>query len=390
MQTQKGLSSLRKNTMGIAPTEDFGGWEMQHQVYVIGKNSTLEETTAAGKINQILRQALEQHASDIHLEPQSEGILVRIRCDGQLNVLLRLEGPMSQLVSNRLKIMAELDTTERRLPQDGHLTINWNGTIYDIRVSSLPLFQGERFVLRILGQRDRFLSLDQLGFSEKNLQLVKMMLRIPHGMLLLCGPTGSGKTTTLYSMLAVLRETGKNIVTLEDPVEYEMEGINQVQINEKTGLTFARGLRSLLRQDPDILMVGEIRDLESAEIAIRLAYTGHLVLASLHTNDAIGAIHRLVELGVPSHLLASCLNGVIAQRLVRCLQGNQWKGRIAIQEVLFCHAKMRQWLTQYDVFLERQEELRQENTSLWEDGKEKAAAGKTTLEELMAVLGPEV
>ncbi len=234
------------------------------------------------------------------------------------------------------------------------------------------------------------LEIEQLGFSEENLEKVQRLLQIPHGMILVCGPTGSGKTTTLYSMLDSLRKKGSNIITLEDPVEYEMQGINQVQINEKTGLTFARGLRSILRQDPDIIMVGEIRDLESAEIAIRLAYTGHLVLASLHTSNALGAIKRLVEMGVASHLLASCLNGVVAQRLVRrCAEGNM-QGRLAIQEVMLCDDTFRQLLSQYEVFLQRQQAVLAGFVSLVEDGKRKVEEGRTTMEELIAVVGPQL
>ena len=234
------------------------------------------------------------------------------------------------------------------------------------------------------------MTLEQLGFSPDNLHKVQQLLQIPSGIVLICGPTGSGKTTTLYSMLEVLRKSGRNIVTLEDPVEYEMAGINQVQINEKTGLTFVRGLRSILRQDPDIIMVGEIRDLESAEIAVRLAYTGHLVLASLHTNDALGAVNRLVEMGIASHLLASCLNGVIAQRLVRRWHRQKLQGRIAIQEVMICTAHMRRLLSHYETFLQQQDELKQQFVSLAQDGKQKAAEGRTTLEEVQAVLGPEL
>lgn len=234
------------------------------------------------------------------------------------------------------------------------------------------------------------MTLEQLGFSEENLKKVQTLLKMPGGMILVCGPTGSGKTTTLYSMLAALQSRGQNIVTLEDPVEYEMPGINQVQINERTGLTFARGLRSVLRQDPDIIMVGEIRDLESAEIAIRLAYTGHLVLASLHTGNAIGAVKRMVEMGIAPHLLASCLNGVVAQRLVRCSQDASVRGRIAIQEVLVCDRNVKQLMSRYDNFLDAQEQIAAGYLSLAEDGRRKAEEGKTVQAELDAVLGPEL
>ena len=357
----------------------------QHRIYDI-EEQVEDAQTAAGMINYILRQALLCRASDIHLEPRTEYLLVKFRCDGQL----REEGVMQQLILNRIKVMAEMDITEKRLPQDGHLAVLWQNQKFDLRISSLPLFQGEKMVLRILGQQEIMLEIEQLGFSEENLEKVQRLLQIPHGMILVCGPTGSGKTTTLYSMLDSLRKKGSNIITLEDPVEYEMQGINQVQINEKTGLTFARGLRSILRQDPDIIMVGEIRDLESAEIAIRLAYTGHLVLASLHTSNALGAIKRLVEMGVASHLLASCLNGVVAQRLVRrCAEGNM-QGRLAIQEVMLCDDTFRQLLSQYEVFLQRQQAVLAGFVSLVEDGKRKVEEGRTTMEELIAVVGPQL
>ena len=362
----------------------------KHQIYVIDLQQAEGKETAASMINQILQQALECRASDIHLEPQGGKLLVKLRCDGKLRQLQQIEPPLQQLVLNRLKVMAELDITERRLPQDGHLAISWQDKQFDLRISTLPLFQGEKMVLRILGQREQLMSLQQLGFTPENLDKVQKLLQMPNGIILVCGPTGSGKTTTLYSMLAVLRSTGQNIVTLEDPVEYEMAGINQVQIQEKTGLTFARGLRSILRQDPDIIMVGEIRDLESAEIAIRLAYTGHLVLASLHTSDALGAIKRLVEMGVAPYLLASCLNGVIAQRLVRCSQNGVVQGRLAIQEVMLCDKSFRQLLSQYELFLQQQEQLERKFISLAEDGKRKAMEGKTTMEEIMTVLGPNL
>lgn len=358
----------------------------KHRIHQIDQEE--DKSTAAGLLYDIFRQALERKASDIHLEPQRDGLLVRLRCDGVLQALQGIDSALQMQIVNRLKVMAELDITEKRLPQDGHLALSWQGKQFDVRVSSLPLFLGEKLVLRILGQRDQLLKLPQLGFSAENLQKVQTLLQIPSGIVLVCGPTGSGKTTTLYSMLAALRDTGRNIVTLEDPVEYEMAGINQVQINEKTGLTFIRGLRSILRQDPDIIMVGEIRDLESAEIAIRLAYTGHLVLASLHTNDALGAVSRLVEMGVAPYLLASCLNGVVAQRLVRRRQQGELQGRLAIQEVLVCDKEVRQLLSQYELFLQQQERVAQRFVSLAQDGKAKAAAGLTTLAEVTAVLGP--
>ncbi len=363
--------------------------QIQHTVHQIDSGQA-EQTTAAGRINSILEEALLAGASDIHLEPVADGLAVRFRCDGRLQEHEILSTQLQHLVLNRLKVMAEMDITEKRLPQDGHLAISWREQQYDLRISSLPLYQGEKMVLRILGQREKLITLEKLGFSPENFQKVQTLLQMPGGIVLVCGPTGSGKTTTLYSMLAALLNRGQNIVTLEDPVEYEMQGINQVQINERTGLTFAKGLRSILRQDPDIIMVGEIRDLESAEIAIRLAYTGHLVLASLHTSDALGAVARLVEMGIPSHMLASCLNGVIAQRLVRCSSDGTVKGRIAIQEVLLCNKEVRQLLSCYELFLEKKEYIASQFISLAEDGNRKMKEGKTVLEELVAVLGPQI
>lgn len=363
----------------------------QHRVYQIdddGSISGMENDIAAERINGFIRDALQQKASDIHFEPQKDGLCVKFRCDGVLEEIAMEPESLQQLILNRLKVMAELDSMERRLPQDGHMAVRYEGMQYDLRVSTLPLYQGEKIVLRILGQQEQLRKLHELGFSADNLKKVEHLLQLPHGIVLVCGPTGSGKTTTLYSMLAMLRGTGKNIVTLEDPVEYEMAGVNQVQVSERTGLTFARGLRSILRQDPDIIMVGEIRDLESAEIAIRLAYTGHRVFASLHTGDALGAVNRMVELGIAPHLLASCLNGVIAQRLVRKQEQGELRGRIAIQEVLVCDDAIRQQMSRYDDFQRHQREIRQTYPSLAEDGKRKAAQGMTTLQELTAVLGP--
>ena len=363
----------------------------QHRVYQIETEPETRKTAgdaAAVRINKILQEALERKASDIHLEPRRDGLLIQFRCDGVLEEAGKESVEMQPMILNRLKVMAELDSMERRLPQDGHMAISFEGMQYDLRVSTLPLYQGEKIVLRILGRQEQLRKLHELGFTEENMKKVEQLLQMPNGIVLVCGPTGSGKTTTLYSMLAALRGTGKNIVTLEDPVEYEMNGVNQVQINERTGLTFARGLRSILRQDPDIIMVGEIRDLESAEIAIRLAYTGHRVFASLHTGDVLGAVNRMVELGIAPHLLASCLNGVIAQRLVRKQENGILKGRIAIQEVLICDDAIREQMSRYDWFLAHRQEIASLYPSIAEDGKQKVMQGLTTMHEIKAVLGP--
>ena len=363
----------------------------QHRIYQIELHEGEQQSAgdfAAARINEILFNALQRKASDIHFEPQKDGLCVKFRCDGVLQEVAVEPLELQPLILNRIKVMAELDSMERRLPQDGHMAVCSEGVQYDLRVSTLPLYQGEKIVLRILDQQEQLRGLHELGFTDENLKKAELLLQMPNGIVLVCGPTGSGKTTTLYSMLASLRGSGKNIVTLEDPVEYEMAGINQVQINERTGLTFARGLRSILRQDPDIIMVGEIRDLESAEIAIRLAYTGHRVFASLHTGDALGAVNRMVELGIAPHLLASCLNGVIAQRLVRKKQHGVLEGRIALQEILVCDDRIRQQISRYESFLEHQSDIQGTYPSLLQDGKWKASQGLTTMQEVSAVLGP--
>ena len=268
-------------------------------------------------VNTLIHQAVQKNASDIHIEPQEKNVRIRYRLDGELVQIMLFNKALLQPVITRVKIMAGLDITKKRSSQDGSFKLTVENHIIDIRVSTIPTINGEKAVLRVLN-RDRFLlSIDQLGFIKKQKSNIYKMLGLPHGMILVCGPTGSGKTTTLYSMLNYINKPTKNIVTLEDPIEYALPGINQVQINPKSGITFANGLRAILRQDPNIIMIGEIRDQETADIAIRAALTGHLVFSTLHTNSASGAIARLLDMGVESYLLASCLVGIISQRLVR-------------------------------------------------------------------------
>ena len=268
-------------------------------------------------VNTIIQQAVIKNASDIHIEPDEKNVRIRYRLDGELVQIMLINKALLQPILTRIKIMAGLDITKRRFFQDGSFRLTINGHIVDFRVSTVPTVNGEKAVLRILN-RDKFLlKIQQLGFNASQIKNIYKMLNLPYGMILVCGPTGSGKTTTLYSMLNYINKPNKNIVTLEDPVEFALPGINQVQINPKTGITFASGLRAILRQDPNIIMVGEIRDKETADIAIRAALTGHLVFSTLHTNNASGAIVRLLDMGVESYLLASCLVGIISQRLVR-------------------------------------------------------------------------
>ncbi|MFH1414447.1 MAG: GspE/PulE family protein [Candidatus Omnitrophota bacterium] len=270
-------------------------------------------------VNLLLNQAVKFGASDIHIEPQQEKMRLRLRIDGVLKEIAPAEAAMYNAFVSRIKIMANLDIAEKRQPQDGRFNIDIEDGSLDVRVSVIPTSQGESLVLRLLRQSKRLLTLNELGMSEEKLKIYSRLIRRPSGIILVTGPTGSGKTTTLYASLSTLQSAEKNIITIEDPVEYNLDFCRQIQVNPKVNLYFATGLRSILRHDPDIIMVGEIRDLETATIAIQSALTGHLVFSTLHTNDAASAITRLVDMGIEPFLIASCLNGVVAQRLVRLL-----------------------------------------------------------------------
>jgi general secretion pathway protein E len=273
-------------------------------------------------INALLTQALRDGASDIHIEPFETRSVVRLRIDGTLRDLVEPARALHAAIVSRVKIMAQLDIAEKRLPQDGRMTIRVAGKVVDVRVSTIPTGHGERVVLRLLDKHAGQLDLARLGMDEAMLGQVNRLIRAPHGIVLVTGPTGSGKSTTLYAALQRLDAKALNIMTVEDPIEYDLDGINQTQVNPRIEMSFARALRSILRQDPDVVMIGEIRDLETARIAVKASLTGHLVLATLHTNDAVSAVTRLVDMGVEPFLLASSLIGVGAQRLVRklCLQ----------------------------------------------------------------------
>ncbi|NLP23434.1 MAG: type II/IV secretion system protein, partial [Syntrophomonadaceae bacterium] len=270
-------------------------------------------------VNSILQQAVQVTASDIHIEPLEHDVRVRFRIDGELVEVFTLPKKSFAAIVSRIKIMGNLDISEKRIPQDGRTRMIIEGREIDFRISSLPSIHGEKMVLRILDRTHALMSLQDLGFSTVNLEKIAALIRRPHGMIVVTGPTGSGKTTTLYSILTEINVAESNIVTLEDPVEYSLVGINQVQINNKAGLTFPAGLRSILRQDPDIIMVGEMRDTETAELGVRAALTGHLFFSTLHTNSASGTIARMVNMGVENYLLSSSLIGVVSQRLIRRL-----------------------------------------------------------------------
>ena len=280
---------------------------------------TADDAPAIRLINGIIAEAVRQGVSDIHIEPYESGLVVRMRIDGVLRETLRMPPHVAPVIVSRVKVMARLDIAERRLPQDGRIGLTLGGKLLDVRVSTLPSRAGERVVLRLLDKDNAGIDLDVLGMTPGTLALLSDALSEPNGIILVTGPTGSGKTTTLYAGLRLLNDGTRNILTVEDPVEYAIDGVGQTQVNAKVGLTFAAGLRAILRQDPDVVMVGEIRDRETAEIAVQASLTGHLVLSTVHTNDAAGAITRMRDMKVEPFLLASTLRAVIAQRLVRRL-----------------------------------------------------------------------
>lgn len=391
-------------------------------------------------VDTILKHAISQRASDIHIEPHEKEVLVRYRIDGILRDVMSLPKISGPGLVARIKVLANLRLDERRLPQDGRFQVEGPDYKYSIRVSTLPVVEGEKVVMRLLAEGAKALSLEELGLRSKALEDVKVCLKKPLGMILVCGPTGSGKTTTLYSMLSILNKPQVNICTLEDPVEYRIPRVNQTQINPKIGLTFATGLRSLLRQDPDILMVGEIRDKETADLAVNAALTGHLVLSTLHTNSAAGAIPRLLEMGVEPFLLSSTLNLILAQRLVRRLEEKEkyfltkeeqrelskycdlerileilkregickkdakidevpffcpkktkesegYKGRIGIFEVLVVSKKIKEMIVQRKTAEEIEQQAKKEGMlTMVEDGFVKAALGITSIEEVLRVI----
>ncbi|OGL43519.1 MAG: hypothetical protein A2W05_01270 [Candidatus Schekmanbacteria bacterium RBG_16_38_10] len=270
-------------------------------------------------VNAIVSNAIKDKASDIHIKPQQNEVKLRERVDGLLRDMMTLPKWVQGLVTSRIKIMAKMDITEKRIPQDGRIKIRIENKEVDLRVSTLPTQYGENVVIRILDNKSKIFDIDSIGFSKEYTEVVKSMMNKPQGFILITGPTGSGKTSTLYCMLNYIKSEKIHIVSLEDPIEYEMPGISQVSINEKVGLTFPFSLRAVMRQDPDVILVGEIRDAETAFIAMQASVTGHLVFSSLHTNNTIGTITRLKNMGVPNYLIASSLNGVIAQRLVRLI-----------------------------------------------------------------------
>jgi type IV pilus assembly protein PilB len=293
-----------------------------------------EEAPIVKLVNSVIAQSVDDSASDIHFEPQAKELVVRFRIDGVLHEIMSIPRRMQSGVLSRLKIMADLDIAERRVPQDGRIGLVVGGKPIDMRVATLPTVYGEKVVMRLLDKSNVMLDLEDLGFAEKALKRFRKSFTKPYGAILVTGPTGSGKSTTLYAALNILNSSEKNIITVEDPVEYRLTGINQVQVNTRAGMTFAAALRSILRCDPDIVMIGEIRDRETAMIAVESALTGHLVLSTLHTNDAPGALSRLTEMGIEPFLTSSAVDAVLAQRLSRRLCSSCKEPFTATREML--------------------------------------------------------
>lgn len=325
---REAIQREMKKRLGVgADTIDTLGEEASLQVVDDGReedtnlDSAAEDASIIRFVNQVLRDAIELRASDIHLEPFEDELRIRYRIDGVLQevpVPAQIKRFQPAIVS-RVKILSHLNIAEKRLPQDGRIKIRLDNHEVDIRVSIIPMLHGEAVVMRLLRQDSTLLGMPELGMDARELKIFRQMLGLPHGIILVTGPTGSGKTTSLYTALSEINDAEGKIITIEDPIEYQLKGVNQIQVSEKSGLTFARGLRAILRHDPDVILIGEIRDRETAQIAVQASLTGHLVFSTLHTNDAPGALTRLVDMGVEPYLVASSLEGVLAQRLVRVL-----------------------------------------------------------------------
>jgi len=373
-------------------------------------------------INAVLTSAINENASDIHIEPFENRLVIRFRVDGVLKEVLQSRRAVAPLVTSRIKVMSALDIAEKRLPQDGRISLRIAGRAVDVRVSTIPSGHGERVVLRLLDKQAGRLNLNSLGMESGAQETMSELIHRPHGIILVTGPTGSGKTTTLYAALEQINNNTRNILTVEDPIEYYLDGIGQTQVNSKVDMTFAKGLRAILRQDPDVVMVGEIRDLETAEIAIQASLTGHLVLSTLHTNTAVGAVTRLRDMGVEPFLLSSSLIGVVAQRLVRVLEpenreaykasefeckgmgidpanpptlyrpsetalttGSGFHGRSGVYEVIGIDNELRTMIHDGASEHDLEAHARTFSQGIRDDGMRKVLDGSTTLEEVLRV-----
>ncbi|WP_175481878.1 type II secretion system ATPase GspE [Marinobacter zhejiangensis] len=373
-------------------------------------------------INAILTEAVKTNASDVHIETYEKRLVVRFRVDGVLREVVQPKRALAPLLVSRIKVMAKLDIAEKRVPQDGRIALRVAGREVDLRVSTMPSANGERVVLRLLDKQAGNIRLESLGMSGADLKILRKLIYQPYGILLVTGPTGSGKSTTLYASLLEINDRSRNILTVEDPIEYNLPGIGQTQVNTKVDMTFARGLRAILRQDPDVVMIGEIRDLETAEIAVQASLTGHMVLSTLHTNTAVGAITRLMDMGIEPFLISSSLVGVVAQRLVRvlcdeckeptvatpehcdfmqqdsanpptiyrpvgCEKCNQlgYRGRVGIYEIAEITDELRSLIHKRAGELDLEHETRKRSPSIHADGVDKILRGITSVEEVLRV-----
>ena len=328
LSTSEAIQREIKKNLGVG-ADTIGTLEEEKGIQVVDENAegnnlddgAEDEASIIRFVNQVLKDAIELRASDVHLEPFEDEFRIRYRIDGELQEV-PVPGQIKQFqpaIVSRVKILSHLNIAEKRLPQDGRIKVRIDNAEVDIRVSVIPMLHGEAVVMRLLRQNSTLRGLKDIGMNQRELEHFQHVLQLPHGIILVTGPTGSGKTSTLYTALNEINDAVRKIITVEDPVEYQLKGVNQIQVNEKSGLTFARGLRSILRHDPDVILIGEIRDAETAQIAVQASLTGHLVFSTLHTNDAPGALTRLVDMGVEPYLVASSLEAVLAQRLVRVL-----------------------------------------------------------------------
>lgn len=410
-----------KNTQDFDEFKDIEVEEYNLQDPVIDLLDAHDEAPIIKLVNTILVRAVKERASDIHLEPYEKEFVVRFRVDGNLYFVLKLKKRLQNTISSRIKIMGKLDIAEKRLPQDGSIPLRLAGKDIDIRLNTIPTAFGERLVLRLQDRSQTFLQIDQLGFSDQNREMLSNLLGKNYGIILATGPTGSGKSSTLYACLSKINANDINIITIEDPVEQRVQGVGQIQVSPKIGLTFARGLRSILRQDPDVIMVGEIRDLETMKIAINASLTGHLVLSTLHTNDSAGVFPRLIDMGCEPFLIATSLLGVVSQRLMRLLcahckapykvtaqelkflnkglnQKTFYKakgcskcnykgyiGRTAIAEILIVNDDLRSLILQSSSGSDiKKKAMELGMRTFREHGFEKAAEGLTTIEEVLS------
>jgi general secretion pathway protein E len=426
-QRRLSLAYQRGNNEAVQMAEDLGAdvdlSRLADEIPEMGDLMDAEDDAPIIRlINAILSQAVREKASDIHIETFEDRLSVRYRIDGVLSEVLSPKRMLAPLLVSRLKVMAKLDIAEKRVPQDGRISVKIAGHAVDIRMSTIPSAHGERVVLRLLDKQAGQLQLDQLAMNKQVLETYKKSLHSPYGIILVTGPTGSGKTTTLYAGLSHINETSRNILTIEDPIEYMLPGVGQTQVNTKVDMSFARGLRAILRQDPDVVMVGEIRDLETAEIAVQASLTGHLVLSTLHTNTAVGSITRLQDMGIEPFLLSSSLIAVMAQRLVRllcreCRQEVQateaeldllglpagasqtlyrgqgcdhcnytgYRGRAGVYELIEIDDTLRQMIHKGASEQEMLRQAREHYPGIEADGRNRVLVGDTSLEEVLRV-----